>query len=579
MKKWCILFLLLRLFSGSSLLNAQANFRLEIQITEGKLPSKFSYQEQFTSSESRQKGLQKIIQDLWTASYLTAGFDSIVNDSLTLRAYLHIGPAYQWAQLSPGNTEEYVWREIGFNDRLFTGKAVNFKEIARLQERIIRWYENHGYPFVSVQLDSLKEKDNGNLSAALVVEKHTLFHIDSIAVKGNASISNAFLYHHLNLHPGDIYNEQSIRELEKRLMELPFIRITQPPLLQFIEQKVKVFLFIDKKNASQFDGYIGILPNNKNDKILLTGDLRLRLLNSLSQGELLDLNWRRLQAATQDLKAHVNYPFLFSTSFGVDYHLKIYKKDTSFIDINNNLGVQYALSGGSFFKVFVNNRQSNLLSTDGLQQLTVLPDYADINTTLYGFGFRSEKLDYRLNPRKGYSLSLNGSAGNRTIQKNARLNPVIYENVKLKTAQYSSELEMAWFVPVKRRSTIKFSTINGWIESEKIFSNELLRIGGLKTLRGFDEESIWASAYSIVNAEYRFLLEQNSYLYGFFNAAYYENKAGTTFIHDTPFGFGAGISFETKAGIFSINYALGKQFDNPISPKSGKIHFGIVNSF
>jgi hypothetical protein len=50
-------------------------------------------------------------------------------------------------------------------------------------------------------------------------------------------------------------------------------------------------------------------------------------------------------------------------------------------------------------------------------------------------------------------------------------------------------------------------------------------------------------------------------------------------VRDTPFGFGAGISFETKAGIFSINYALGKQFNNPIELRSGKIHFGIVNYF
>jgi outer membrane protein assembly factor BamA len=109
----------------------------------------------------------------------------------------------------------------------------------------------------------------------------------------------------------------------------------------------------------------------------------------------------------------------------------------------------------------------------------------------------------------------------------------------------------------------------------------LYRIGGIKTLRGFDEESIYASFYVIGSLEYRYLLEENSYLYFFTDAAYYENLsvsfAGDRY--DTPFGFGTGISFETKAGIFSINYALGKQFDNPIYLKSGKVHFGIVNYF
>ena len=48
---------------------------------------------------------------------------------------------------------------------------------------------------------------------------------------------------------------------------------------------------------------------------------------------------------------------------------------------------------------------------------------------------------------------------------------------------------------------------------------------------------------------------------------------------DFPFGIGAGINFETKAGIFGLNYALGSQNNNPLSIKNAKIHFGYVNYF
>ena len=48
---------------------------------------------------------------------------------------------------------------------------------------------------------------------------------------------------------------------------------------------------------------------------------------------------------------------------------------------------------------------------------------------------------------------------------------------------------------------------------------------------------------------------------------------------DRPFGVGAGISFDTRAGIFSLNYAIGKQFNNPIDFKTAKIHFGFVSVF
>jgi hypothetical protein len=60
---------------------------------------------------------------------------------------------------------------------------------------------------------------------------------------------------------------------------------------------------------------------------------------------------------------------------------------------------------------------------------------------------------------------------------------------------------------------------------------------------------------------------------------YYERRQLDTFVHDTPMGFGTGITFETKLGIFSLNYALGKEFNNQIVFRAAKIHFGLINYF
>lgn len=107
---------------------------------------------------------------------------------------------------------------------------------------------------------------------------------------------------------------------------------------------------LEKKRASQFDGILGVLPDNKTGKILFTGDVRLRLQNGLGRGELIDLNWRKMQTQTQDLKLRLVYPFIFKTPFGIDYNFKLYKKDTTFIDVNQNIGVQYLFIGGIILK-------------------------------------------------------------------------------------------------------------------------------------------------------------------------------------------------------------------------------------
>ena len=301
--------------------------------------------------------------------------------------------------------------------------------------------------------------------------------------------------------------------------------------------------------------------------------------NIFKAGELVELNFRRLQSQTQDILIKTNYPYLFKTPVGVDYTLKIYRKDTSFIDVNNNIGLQYLFGGLNNIKVFYKQRTSNLLSTAGLETATTLPDFADISTSSYGIGINLEKLDYRFNPRKGFYINVNGSAGNRKIKKNPRLQEVVYSKIDLFSYQYQSEGTINFYVPIAKKSCIKLGVQGATVLSKQIFRNELMRIGGLKTLRGFDEESIYASSYVIPTLEYRFLFEQNSSIVLFTEAAWYENNSVKNYITDTPYSAGAGINFETKAGIFSLNYALGSQFGNPFDLRTGKIHFGIVNQF
>jgi outer membrane protein assembly factor BamA len=143
----------------------------------------------------------------------------------------------------------------------------------------------------------------------------------------------------------------------------------------------------------------------------------------------------------------------------------------------------------------------------------------------------------------------------------------------------NATLNAAYYIPIPNRSTVKIGVKGGMIQNANLFESEMFRIGGLKSLRGFDEESIFANLYAVGTIEYRFLLNLDSYIFIFADGAYYENRAINRRITDRPIGFGLGISFSTKIGVFSLTYALGKQFDNPIDARAGKIHFGITSFF
>src|SRR5262249_32670923 len=136
-----------------------------------------------------------------------------------------------------------------------------------------------------------------------------------------------------------------------------------------------------------------------------------------------------------------------------------------------------------------------------------------------------------------------------------------------------------YFVPIARQSTVTAGFKGAYQYSPVIFRNELFRIGGLKTVRGYDEESIFASLYVIGNIEYRFLLEQNSYLLAFVNRAYFRDETRNAGVgHGDLLGLGGGITFETRLGIFSFIYALGRE-NNQVQVRNGKIHFGLISTF
>jgi outer membrane protein assembly factor BamA len=535
------------------------------------------YKNKHTSAKEAKNELINVQQYFYKNGHLAFSVDSLYNDSANIVAYIQIGPVYKWAKIKKGNIDELALSSTGFKEKLYRNKIFSVNETNKLFEKLISYYENNGYPFASVKFDSVSIREN-TAEAVLWVEKSTIYKTDSIIIHGNTKTSPYFIQNYIGIKQGNIYNENSIKRIEARLKELPFIKIAKPPEVVFMQSESRILLYLDEKKASNFNGIVGVLPDNTG-KTLITGDVKLRLQNALSSGELIDANWRKLQTNTQDMRTLFNVPFLFKSPFGFDFDFKLYKRDTLFLTVDIKTGVQYFLQGGRFFRVFIHRQNSNLLSTKSFEKDIKLPPFADIAVNLYGIGYRAENLDYRLNPRKGYRIDISGSTGLKSIRQNGRLNPAVYDSVKLKTNQYRAELDLSYFLPIRKRSTLKTANSSAYLLNQNMFENELYRIGGLKTLRGFNEESIFASSYSIFTFEYRYLLEENSYFHLFFDGAWYEKKLTNSYVKDTPFGFGAGVSFETKAGIFSINYALGKQFNNPILVREGKIHFGFVSLF
>lgn len=503
--------------------------------------------------------------------YLAASRDSCLSGPDTTRCFFHLGQQYRWAQLTAGSVPQEIASATGFRERFYRNRPITPRQVSRLFEDLIRECEDHGYPFAMVGLDSLAATADG-LTASVWLERGRQVTFDSVVVRGTVKVNARYLEAYIGIRPGDPYNETLVRGLDLRTRELPFVTTRYPAYVLFAPEQTKLYLFLDAKRASNFNGILGVAQDPGTGKVRFTGDLDLKLRNALHRGEAIELNWRSLQDRTQDLKVGFNYPFAFNTPFGADLGLKIFKRDTTFLEVNARAALEYLLRRSDKVRIFVNNKNSQRLG----QQITYTPGLADVKLTSYGLGVQRERFDYRFNPRKGLALDLEAAAGNKRSS-------IATFNDTVSTDQHSVQYELngrvTWHIPLGRRSTIRIAAQGGSMVNEQLYANELYRIGGIKTQRGVDEASILASSFAIGTLEYRFLFEENSNFFLFADQGWWEDQSRPELLTDAPLGFGVGASFETKAGIFAISYALGKQFNNPVELRNGKVHFGFTSLF
>ena len=374
----------------------------------------------------------------------------------------------------------------------------------------------------------------------------------------------------------------------------PYLQEIQPADVTMLGSGSILNLYLAPKRSSQANFLIGFLPSaSQSGKLQLTADVNLDLKNALSNGETILLKWQQLQPKSPRLNLGFQQPYIFNSDFGFDFAFDLFKKDSTFLQINALLGLQYLLSAHQAGKIFVQWQNSFLLGTGvdtNLVKITKkLPPNIDVTAVNVGLEYEWNKTDYKLNPRSGNEIKLTGAVGIKNIKRNNEILNLkdpnfnyasLYDSVKARSYQFRVKLSAAHFFPVGKQATVKTAINGGLFISPSTFRNELFQIGGYKLLRGFNEESIYATQYAVLTAEYRYRLKLNSYMFGFVDGGWVKNKYQTINLNNNFIGAGLGLAFETRFGLLNISYAAGKRNDVKLNLReASKIHFGYVNYF
>lgn len=416
-----------------------------------------------------------------------------------------------------------------------------------------------GDPFSKLKLDNIQKVNPSLMSADLKIISNQARRIDKIVVKGYEKFPKSYIRRYLKIKEGDIFKLAELNERTDQLSNLIFANQIREPEVLFTKDSTVLYLYIQKDPSNNFDGFLGFGTNEQTNKLELDGYLNLQLINNLNYGESLKISYKSDEIDQQTIDVQISTPYLFRSPIGAEFRLNIFRKDTTFVTTNQHLKVNYQVNPKSRLSLGVSGITSSNLQNDNS---TFIEDY---ESTFYSFTYDFIVPQYYddLFPIN-FLVDLSLNQGNRrTDVETTNQSKILLNTFKL--------------FNLNTRNSIYLRLNGAALISDNYFDNELFRFGGINSIRGFEENSLVASLYGVINTEYRYRLSNNLFVNSVIDGAYYQNQLID--VEEKLFGFGFGFGLLTNTGLFRFNYAVSKIDNQPFRLSNSKVHISLVARF
>lgn len=455
----------------------------------------------------------------------------------------------------------------------------------------LRSRRDEGYPFAHFTLEDIQYELNREnqieTSIFYQYQAGNFVTIDSIFIEGKPKEHASFIHSLIRIYPKAAYNHSLIQEIPRILNNSIYYQNVKDPQLTFVEKdKAHLTIELEPTKAGKFDVLLGFLQSDasaaelggNSRRLQVIGSAEVLLVSSLKRGDILQFSYQSLTANSQQLNIFMQWPYLLKTPLYAEASFDIRNQQEQFLVREFRVGGKYAFSQNLAATFYYRDRASRLLDSAFTQtQAQGETDLVGGQLSLAGIGLTYNSLDYPLNPTKGISFLLEAGAGSRETRRNSLVDVAVFDTLTQSQPSREVRAHVKWFRSLSQRQVIHLGHESLWLGQENYFQNDQWQLGGARSIRGFNENQFFADLMLKFTAEYRFLLERNSYLSLFGDYAYLRDNVLDQVLH--PRGVGIGMHYGTKAGIISISYAAGKVGDTPFEAGRGKIHIGYVNQF
>ena len=435
-----------------------------------------------------------------------------------------------------------------------------FENVPAALRKLTALRNQKGNAFARVKLAEFEKDETGGLTASLILEDGQVRTIDSIVVKGYEKFPKTFLKYYAGVRKGKIFNQKKLMVQNENINSLGFVSTIKPPEALFRKDSTTVYFYLEKQNNNLFDGILGFATDEETQKLIFNGYLNLELNNNLNYGEQLLINYKADGDEQVNFKTKLTLPYLFGTPFGLSGELMIFKRDSTFVTTEQKLRITYQIDPKSKVYMGYKGYESSNLLDDAVAGIPI----EDFTSQFFIFGGSFVKTQNRILFPVKTALFLDLGLGTRKMKKETQ-------------GQLGFESVINNIFNLNFRNSIFIQNSTSALFSDTYLVNELFRFGGINTIRGFNENSIDASLFSIINTEYRYQINDGIYIHSIIDGGYFENQ--TLSLKEKLYSFGLGLGLNTKAGIFRFNIANGKRQGASFAISDTKVHISISSKF
>jgi|TARA_B110000238_G_scaffold197975_1_gene241664 hypothetical protein len=542
------------LFFFSNGINGQ-NLFLKIAATNEKNNlelSKIQFQKKHLDITSIYKETAIIEKHLKSIGYYSVRIQKFLTAKDTTKVTYSLGTKIETALLSIDSLHFKLLKKFNIKNGILKTPASNLENT--LME-ITKQLDANGFSFSETSLKNTTIK-GAVLSADLHIKQSQKRNINSIIVKGYEKFPKSFVKHFLKIDKQTVFTKSKLKEISKRLQSVSFVTQTKPIETLFKKDSTLVYLYLKKKQKSSFDGLLNF-NSNESGTLQLNGYLDLKLQNVFNRGEELTILWNRLDEERQELNLKTQIPFLYNSPLSSRFEFSLYKQDSTFL--NSQFNTDFSLS--------LNERLQLAINYDYIESKMITEASNAAETDAFKSQFIGVSFQYMIPMNDVFSsqktqLFINPKVGQRTSNSQT-------EN-QLKIALLAS-----YIFEFNERNSLYVANNSGYLNSASFLQNEIYRIGGEKSIRGFNTQSLFATEYSFFNVAYRFLASKKSLIYtitdfGKFKGLNTSKKA---------LSIGAGYQFLTNNSQVNLSYALGRIDNQPFDYKTPTLNINFVTYF